>query len=370
MKKIKILTTSFFVFLLIITFVNGEAIKKIVDSTKRENTIPQKIDRVICSGSGTLRLLTYIQAQDKIIAVDDIEVKKNIFDARPYALANPQFKKYPIFGQFRGFDNPELILGLEKIPQVIFKSYAGSGYDPIELQNKTGIPVIILNYGDLAYNKDQFYNSLRIMGSVMNKEKRAEELINYIDRCIDDLQKRCAGIPENKKKTCYIGGVAQRGPQAFNSTEPAYPPFKMVDAINLAYDKTKSPKELAHAFIAKEKIIEWNPEIIFIDLATLQSESKGNAYYEVKNDPVYKELKAVKNDNVYGLLPYNWYTANYESIIINAYYIGKLLYPEKFSDIEMEKKADEIFTFFVGKPVFKEMNKEFNNMILKKLPLK
>ena len=117
---------------------------KITDALGREIEIPGKIQHVICSGAGCLRLITYLEAQDKIVAVDDIEIKKNIFDARPYALANPQFKNLPLFGEFRGFDNPELILALDPLPDLIFKTYSQSGHDPIELQNKTGIPVVVL----------------------------------------------------------------------------------------------------------------------------------------------------------------------------------------------------------------------------------
>ena len=343
---------------------------KIIDALGREIEIPNKIQQVICSGSGCLRLLTYLEAQDKIIAVDDIEIKKNIFDARPYAFANPQFKNLPLFGEFRGHDNPELILGLNPLPDVIFKTYSESGYNPVELQNKTGIPVITLEYGDLGSNINDLYNALRIMGKTLNKEKRAEEVINFFNNCIDDLNNRTKSIPDNQKKTCYVGGIASRGPHGLQSTEPAYPPFKMINADNKAYDKTKSLKELTHADVAKEKIIEWDPEIVFIDLSTLQLDVKANALYEIKNDPVYQELKAVKNGEIYGLLPYNWYTGNFGSIVANAYYIGKLLYPEFFKDIDPEKKADEIYTFLVKKPVFNQMSQNFDNLAFKKISLK
>jgi len=42
-------------------------------------------------------------------------------------------------------------------------------------------------------------------------------------------------------------------------------------------------------------------------------------------------------------------------MIADAYYIGKVLYPEQFSDVDPEKKADEIFTMFVGKPVYTDL---------------
>jgi ABC-type Fe3+-hydroxamate transport system substrate-binding protein len=86
--------------------------RTIIDKAGRKVTVPVNVNRVICSDPGALRLLTYLRAQNLIVAVDDIEVKRNRFDARPYALANPEFTTHPIFGEFRGFDNPELILSL------------------------------------------------------------------------------------------------------------------------------------------------------------------------------------------------------------------------------------------------------------------
>jgi iron complex transport system substrate-binding protein len=112
----------------------------ITDSAGRQVEIPQIVDHVICSGPGALRLLTYLESQDKIVAVDDMEKQRPQFDARPYALANPQFKDYPIFGEFRGHDHPERILTLDPLPQVIFKTYSTVGHDPLELSKKNRYP--------------------------------------------------------------------------------------------------------------------------------------------------------------------------------------------------------------------------------------
>ena len=43
---------------------------------------------------------------------------------------------------------------------------------------------------------------------------------------------------------------------------------------------------------------------------------------------------------------------NYETTLANSYFIGKILYPEQFEDIDPVKKADEIYSFVVGEPVF------------------
>lgn len=85
--------------------------------------------------------------------------------------------------------------------------------------------------------------------------------------------------------------------------------------------------------------------------------------HELKNDPVYKGLTAVKTNKVYGVLPYNWYTQNFGSILADAWYIGKILYPEKFVAIDPGKKADDIYKFLVSKPVFDSMNSLFKDMV-------
>jgi len=347
---------------------NGDAVqqgtyKTITDYLGRTVMIPEKPMRIICSGAGCLRYITYLECQDRIGAVDDLETRSNQFDARPYALSNPRFRELPIFGETRGFDNPELILSLTPRPEIIFKTYPEMGHDPAELQEKTGIPVVALNYGDLVDAREDFYSSLRLLAKIMDKQKRAEEIIAFVDACIADLHNRTKDIKKQSEKTCYIGGIAFKGPHGLQSTEPAYPPFVFIGTENAAL----SDNSQAYINVSKEKIVEWNPDIIFIDLATMQSDPKANAFYELRSDPAYRNLKTLKTGEVYAVIPYNWYTQNYGSTLANAYYIGKVLYPEAFAEIDPEKKADEIYEFLVGKPVFAELNHIFNNMIFKRV---
>ena len=331
----------------------------ITDALGRTVEVPKSPDHVICSGSGALRYLTYLESQDKIVAVDSIEAQKSKFDARPYALANPQFKDYPVFGEFRGNDDPEKILMLDPQPQIIFKMYSASAYDPAELQRKTGIPVIALNYGDMVNNKADMYQSLRIMGEVMGKENRAEELVSFFEATIADLNERTADVPEEEKITCYVGGIARSGPHGFQSTEPTYPPFHFINAKNVAYD----PKNLSTAEVAKESILGWDPQIIFVDLSTTQSEDKSSALYQLQNDNSYRQLSAVKSGEVYGVLPYNWYTQNQGSVLVDAYFAGKLLYPDRFEDVVLDDKATDIYTFLVGRGDEEVGRNVYDNML-------
>ncbi|WP_415715421.1 iron ABC transporter substrate-binding protein [Maridesulfovibrio sp.] len=343
--------------------------RTITDMAGRKVEIPEKVERVICSGPGCLRYLTYLQGQNMIVGVDSIEHRKTRFDARPYAIANPQFKDMPLIGEFRGHDNPELILGLEPQPQVIFKTYKDMGYDPDELQAKTGIPVVCLSYASLAAKRDTIYKSLQLMAEVIGKQERAKALCDFIEGHITDLKNRTAAIPKDKRKTCYVGGIAQKGPHGFQSTEPAYPPFRFINAINVACPPEEKGKPLQHANVSKEQIVAWNPEIIFVDISTSQMGENAGAIYEIKTDPAYQSLDAVASGKVYTVLPYNWYSRNYGSIIADAYYAGKVLYPEKFKDIDPTAKAEAIYSFMVGTPVLDTMTQAFSVKGFKKLEL-
>lgn len=343
----------------------------VTDVLGRSVTVPVSPERIIGSGSGALRLIVYLQAQDRVVAVDSAERRVPdlavLVSARPYSIANPQFQDMPVFGEFRGMDNPELIAGLSPQPQVIFKVSPLSGPHPDQLTAKTGIPVVGLEYGNLTDKKDDFYATLRTMGQILGKSERAEEIVAFFERHLAELSRRTTDIPDDKRPACYIGGVASRGAHGFVSTEPGYPPFLYTNAKNVA--ALPGEKTSAVAQVSKEKLLEWDPEIIFVDLSTTTAGEQANSLYQLKNDPALSALTAVREGKIWGVLPYNSYTLNYGSVLANGYFVGKTLYPDRFEDIDPAAMADEIFTFLVGQPVFSRMNEGFSGRAFSKITL-
>lgn len=343
----------------------------VTDVLGRSVTVPASPERIIASGSGALRLIVYLQAQDRVVAVDSAERRVPnlavLVSARPYSIANPQFQDMPVFGEFRGMDNPELIAGLSPQPQVIFKVSPLSGPHPDQLTAKTGIPVVGLEYGNLSDKKSDFYATLRTMGQILGKSERAEEVVAFFERHLAELSRRTADIPDDKRPACYIGGVASRGAHGFTSTEPGYPPFLYTNAKNVA--ALPGEKISAVAQISKEKLLEWDPEILFVDLSTTTAGEQASSLYQLTHDSALSALSAVREGNIWGVLPYNSYTLNYGSVLANGYFVGKTLYPDRFKDIDPAATADEIFTFLVGQPVFSRMNEEFSGRAFSKIAL-
>lgn len=344
--------------------------RTITDAMGRRVEIPDKVTHLVCSGSGCTRLLTYLQAQEMLVGVDECETRIRVFDARPYAFANPWLRDLPLTGMQGGRENLEAVLTLDPQPQVILKTFPASGHDPVELQQKTGIPVVTLEYGGLLPDtRLDLYQTLRTMGEVTGKEARAEEVIAFFEKHLAFLEAKAAQVDPEKRPSAYVGGIAYSGAHGFQSTEPDYPPFSLLKVKNVAGLSQRLLQTTSHAVVAREQILEWDPDHLFLDLSTLQLTPDTSGLHELRTDPGYQTLTAVKKGNVYGVLPYNWCTKNYGSILADCYFIGKLLYPEVFADIDPMEKADEIYTFLVNEPVFDKMNEMFGGLAFSRIPL-
>lgn len=341
---------------------SGQA-RIVKDMIGRRVTVPDQVERVYCSGPGCLRLLTYLSCQDRAVAVDDLEKREQSLEARPYALAHPELKELPLGGELRGRDNPELLLSITPQPQVIFKTFPNMGMDAETLQRKTGIPVVALNYGDLGSNRQLVAQGLHLMARVLDCRQRAEDVLRFINDHISELRERTDSIPASRQPTVFVGGVAFKGPHGFQATEPEYPAFDFIPVDNLAARSGPTGPELQHSIVAKEQIMMWDPEVLFLDLATLQLGKQGGGLHELRNDAAYQALTAVKEGRVYGLLPYNWYATNFGSVLANAYFIGSKLYPDRFADINAREEAEKIFSFLVGAPVFKSLDQNLQGKV-------
>ena len=146
------------------------------------------------------------------------------------------------------------------MPDIIFITYMDADKAD-ELQQKTGVPVVVLSYGALGnFKNDELYGSLKIAGKILGKDSRAEEVISFINNIQEDLNKRTENIADAQKPVLYVGAIGNKGTHGIDSTEGSYPPFEALNTENIA--KTASTE---HIFITKEQLLDWNPEFIFID---------------------------------------------------------------------------------------------------------
>lgn len=322
----------------------------ITDLAGRKVKVPIPAERIVAVGPGALRLICYLNGVSKVVGVENVE-KTTTTPGKTYLVAYPELKNLPIIGQGGPNSTPDLEKLVAVKPDVIFIASLVDKKGADDLQMKTGIPVIVLDYGTAVTIDDALYKSLNLIGKVIGKEKRAQELVNYIKRTQKELYLRTQNIPEDKKPKVYVGALGMRGGHGIESTQAKYPPFVMINAKNVV-DETGMKGSI---MIEKEKLLIWDPDIIFIDLGNYNLVEE-----DYKKDPkFYQALKAVKNGQVYGQLPFNFYWTNIDTAIADAYWAGKVIFPRQFKDIDPIKKANEIYSFFLGKPIYDELAKYY-----------
>jgi len=343
------------VFLLIFLYAPLVSAQSVIDLRGRSVTVPDTIERIVAL-RGALSMVCYLGLADRVVGVEHHETKEDSWvgsRGRSYRMANPGLGDLPVIGS-RSKPLPEKIIAVQ--PDIIF---LGSGNERFadQLKRQTGIPVLIVESGDLGKEKSKFYDSLNLIGRLCGVEQRSREIHDKIEEQIAVLARRTSDIPLEKRKAVYIGGIQFKVAHGITGTSRDYPPFQMVNSENVVDKLTIKHKLVRGRFsIDRETLLTLDPDVLFISesgLALVKEELKG---------PIYQSLRARQNDQVYLLMPH-FYGADPATVLSEAWYVAKVLYPERFLDVEIDKLADEFYSFFLGRPLYKEMANIFGGFV-------
>jgi iron complex transport system substrate-binding protein len=315
--------------------------RTITDLAGRQVAVPERVDRIIALGPGALRLVAYLGSVDRIVGIEDME-KRMATDlyTRPYArLLGEAFYALPVVGP----GGPGALPDSERIMMCNPDVIVATNIDPAQLDNlqaRTQTPVVCLSYGELGVWRAEARQSLSLLGDILGVSERAGELNTYLESLEDDLRRRTEDIPESDRPHAYFGGISYKGAHGLDSTEAGYLPAEMVRAYNLANEVGRR----GHFFVDREQILIWNPDVIFVDSGSRDILDEGFA----TDREFYQLLGAAQTGQMFSLLPYNYYNTNIELAVLNAYFIGKTLYPQRFQDVRVEDMANEIMMTFLG----------------------
>lgn len=321
---------------------------KVIDCAGREVTVTSNIERIVDLELDGTKTLIQIGEEDKIVGLTDralmsfksSESGKSRFKWSVASKVAPKLKKISSVGISFREPNIEKIISLK--PDVIFANIETK--DKIEaLEKQTGIPVVCMsNYTSLDFKM------LKLIGKITGKEDKTNKIIAYSEKTINDITKVTSQIPENEKvKVFVITPSPLKGTEL--KTTRKYDPIDLAGGFNLA---KKADVKLNTYTMSKEQIAVWNPDIILI----MASYNGGGKVLSFKNmggvnnilsDSILKTTNAVKNKKVYTYIgwDYGWDIA---TGVIQVPYMAKLFYPDKFKDLNIETKCNEIFKNFYG----------------------
>ena len=321
---------------------NGESFP-VTDMRGREVQIPGEVSEIIALDAGALRLVSYLGATDMVTAVEDEghgreKTEYNFFSLATYRIAFPGLRELPVIGSR---ENHEGIIAAA--PDLIITSTVDAGQLD-HLQEVLGIPVFAVNIDVELFDTELFYDQIKKLGLVLGRQQRAEELINGIDAALGDLENRKTKVTDPGK--AYAGGMMYYGPADLLRTTGDYLPFDLSGTINVMPSNPAGNRQPYMTSI--EDLIAAAPEYIFIDSANINLSAKGFT----DNRRIYEDqVPAFAEKRVYSTFAYKYYGTNWENQLINVYYIGKVIYPQLYSDVSISDKAEEIWLLFFGVPL-------------------
>ena len=325
----------------------AQEMRIVTDTWGRKVEIPYNVESIICLGSGAPRMAAYLDVVDMMVGVEDHDKEAyNILrDYNP--VYRDEIKELPAVGSGggSGANNGYAEEIITVAPDVILAGFSAEAAD--ELYGQTGIPVVCVRYLSRNFVDESFYDAMRVFAEVVGAQERCEAVLSFIDECKQDLNDRTKDIPDPDKQKVYTGAVTFSGRHGFGGTYAHFGPFMGVNALNVADEAA----DQNYYEVDLEKVIEWDPDIIFLDPGNMDLV---NDEYNT-NPGFFDALRAVKEGQVYTMPSFNNCGTNITYALMDAYYAGIVLYPEQFADVTMPGIGGKILTFMLGKDTFTEM---------------
>ena len=229
-------------------------------------------------------------------------------------------------------------------PDIIF---CGSLKDAEAFEEKVGCPVVVLGGSGWDFDDGGFFTSIRVAGQALDAEDEAEELVEFIEGKINLVKSVTDKMSDGEKPKVYFasrgatkGFYDPKEGRDFTRTEPEYDPLKVAGGNNVASEINGSSPN-----VALEQIIAWNPDYIFI----ANGDSGNNTGLDfIKNCPELQSINAIKNGNVYNCFSPHCRGQPPDRNLLNMMYMARVMHPEEFKDLDLEKEGNEVFKAFLG----------------------
>ena len=212
-----------------------------------------------------------------------------------------------------------------------------------------GIPVCFTTTNSSSFTEVHEYleMNLTVVAKIFNMEERANKIIEQTDKWIEDLQKRLDGIVESDKKHVYYAGGTGKGTGflATGSNTYYYPAIYIKEYVVNVFEGISDNE---YGVVDFQRLYDYEKEThkidyIFIDEARAWNDFK--SLYQA--DPSkFNVMSAFQNDSVYLVMPYQSNGMITDNCIILAYLYSSLLYPERFTDFDINSFALKVWSFF------------------------
>ena len=218
-------------------------------------------------------------------------------------------------------DNLEAILKLE--PDLVVAS-AATSYDVVQSLENIGIKVYIASS---PRNYEGMCRKIEHLAQAVGEADKGKALVEAMDQRMQQLEQRLSKLPDQERKVAVAfnstSAMGRRGDLLDNM-------LTMAHVINGAAAVTPPISEHGSVIISKEMVVGIDPDVFLLPTWNYNNKQDVRGYaYEVKHDPAYKNLKAIKNNQIKFVSDKYRYVAS-QHIVEAVEAIARTIYPELF----------------------------------------
>ena len=288
-----------------------EGKNRIVDQAGRILVVDRPFERIISLYGAHTENLFNLGLDDEIIGVSRNETHP------PPALKKPVFS-------YR--EDPEKFLAARP-DLVIIRPMIDRGYPQfVSRLEKNGITVISLQ----PQNVEVMFVYWQILGLLSGRQQRAMKMVSQFETAVSDFKMLTDG--KTTKKRVYFEAIHSKM-KTFSPDSMAVFALETAGGINIAAD-AKAVRNTNIAYYGKERILSQGQKI---DVYLAQSGAMNKPTMElITNEPGFKTIKAVAEGEIY-LVDEQIVSRPTMRLLEGIYNIGKILYPEDFSNNNLIK---------------------------------
>jgi iron complex transport system substrate-binding protein len=316
----------------------------LIDQAGRTVTVNLPVTRLIVTNYREMEPLLAMGAGDLMVGVDS-----SFHTAQPYF----GLKDVPEVSKHGTEVNLEKVL--QQSPDLVIMPIT-QGTSKVEDVSKNLNNVSVIAFSLSQINGDRLVRDLEILGAIVGKEKKAEELMDWVQKYDDIVADRIGDIKSEDMPTYYYEYSTDMkkwyimGPAA--SQSKAARGCGAIDiADDLGLNSTTTSRE-----VGAEWVLSKNPEYIIFDshgstLAGIKHTPEGiqaNTTQKIKERATegFENIAAIKNNNLY-VLQKDWTQGIRWSI--GHLCIAKWFHPELFADLDPDTIHKEYLEkFFPG----------------------
>ena len=209
--------------------------------------------------------------------------------------------------------------------------------ETIEAVERINIPVLCITVEDMADITD----TLTMMGRYFGAEERAAEVIGWMEAKFSMIDEIVAKIPEADRRSVLVLG-GESGRIAADDMLQAW----MAEKAGGKYVAEGTANNRNWVNVGVEQVFTWNPDFIFSTSSTPLDYS----IEELMEDGAWSAVDAVKDAHFYQIPAKldSWDIPGVSCVIGTMYMLHKM-YPDYFSEEQLEQEVAEYYQFMFGR---------------------